>query len=69
MFLTLGALIDHKFVFDKLSEDFVAATVFEASDRGQKTHWDDFMVLHPHFYLCVGRFTGSHSLITVSDQC
>lgn len=54
-FLTLGAFIDHKFVFDKLSEDLVAAAVFEASDGGQETHRNNLMVLHPHFNLHEGR--------------
>lgn len=56
-FLTLVAFIGHKFVFDKLSEDLVAAAVFEASDGGQETHWDNLMVLHPHLNLCDGKST------------
>lgn len=38
-------------MFDKFSEDFVAATMSEASDGGQQTHWNNLMVLHPHFNL------------------
>lgn len=53
-FLTLGAFVDHEFVLDELSEDLVAAAVFEASDGGQETHWDNLMVLHPHFNLREG---------------
>ena len=50
-FLTLSAFIDDKFVFDKFSEDLVAAAVFEAGDGGQETHWNDLMVLHAHLNL------------------
>lgn len=38
-------------MLDKFSEDFVAASVFQAGDGGQKTHWNNLMVLHPHFNL------------------
>lgn len=38
-------------MFDKLSEDLVAAAVSEACDGGQQTHWDNLMVLHPHLNL------------------
>lgn len=51
MILTLGAFIGHKFMFDELSEDFVAATMSEAGDGRQKTHRNNLMVLHPHFNL------------------
>lgn len=53
-FLTLGTLIDHKFVFDKLSEDLVAATVFKAGNGRDKTHRNNLMVLHPHLDLHEG---------------
>lgn len=53
-FLTLGALIGHKFVLDKLPEDLVAATVFKAGNGSDKTHWNNLMVLHPHLDLCDG---------------
>lgn len=49
--LTLGALIDHKFVLDQFSEDLVASSVLEAGDGGQETHWDNLVVLHSHFNL------------------
>lgn len=51
-FLTLGTFIDDEFVFDKLPEDLVAATVFEAGNGGEETHWNNLMVLHPHLNLC-----------------
>lgn len=38
-------------MFDELSEDLVAAAVFEAGDAGQEADWHNLMVLHPHFNL------------------
>lgn len=35
----------------KFSKDFVAASVFEAGDGGEETHWNNLMVLHSHFHL------------------
>lgn len=51
VFLTFGSFINHQFVFDEFSEDFVAASVFEAGDGGEQAHWNNLMVLHPHFNL------------------
>lgn len=64
MFLTFGAFINHQFVFDEFSEDFVAAAVFEASDGGEKTHWNNLMVLHAHFNLFCDTCTRTQSLIS-----
>ena len=63
--LTLAAFIDHKLVFDELSEDLVAAAVFEAGDAGQEADWHNLMVLHPHFNLWEGMFTGGNVIILV----
>lgn len=54
--LTLGAFVGDEFVFDKFPEDLVAATMFQAGNRGQKTHWNNLMVLHPHLNLCQVKF-------------
>ncbi len=66
-FLTLGAFIDHEFVFDELSEDLVAAAVFETSDGGQETHWNNLMVLHPHLNLRQGKFTERNRICYVYE--
>lgn len=49
--LTFAAFVNHKFVFYEFSEDLVAAAMFEAGNGRKKTHWDNFMVFHPHLNL------------------
>lgn len=63
-FLTFGAFIDYEFVFHKFSENLVAATMFQASNGGEKTHWNNLVVLHPHLNLCKEKVTERNNTVT-----
>ena len=56
--LTFSVLVSHQFVLDQLSQNLVAAPVFQAGDGRQQIHWDDLMVLQPHLNLqCITSMT------------
>lgn len=48
---TFAAFIGQQFVFDQLPQNLVASSMFETGNGRNKTHWDNFVILHAHFHL------------------